>query len=61
MEVTAQMYHAVFEHGVFRVVPPLHINIPEGPEVRLVVEPIESSEDIMVQEVLLDIDYVRLL
>ncbi len=47
MRTTTQTYHAVFEHGVFRVSPPLHMNIPEGQAVRIVVEPIESPEDIL--------------
>jgi predicted DNA-binding antitoxin AbrB/MazE fold protein len=34
-----QTLDAVYEHGVFRVIDPQEIEIPEGQRVRLVVEP----------------------
>ena len=40
-------YNAVFEHGVFRVLTPQNIRIPEGQTVRLMVEPVKSPEEIL--------------
>ena len=44
---TVQTYKAVFEGGVFRLLPPSKIDIPEGQRVRLAIEPIDSPKDIV--------------
>lgn len=47
MHTAAYIYEAVFEHGVFRVLTPQDIRIPEGQAVRLVIETVESPEEIL--------------
>ena len=42
-----QTCEAVFEQGIFRVLLPRDIAIPEGQRVRLVVEAVEPPEDIL--------------
>ena len=42
-----QTLDAVFENGLFRPLTSLDIAIPEGKQVRLVVEPIEPSSDVL--------------
>ena len=39
----SQTVSAIFEHGVFRPTTPSDIHIPEGQEVRLIVESIDAS------------------
>lgn len=43
--MVTQTLDAVFENGVFRPLTPLNIAIPEGQQVRLVVEAIESPAE----------------
>lgn len=38
---------AVYEHGGFRPITPVDMNLAEGQKVRLVVEPIEKPDDIL--------------
>lgn len=40
-------YNAVVEKGAFRLLSPVTVNMPEGLAVRLIVQPIESPEDIL--------------
>ena len=47
MQPAISTYDAVFEHGVFRVLAPQNIRIPEGQIVRLAIEPLESPEEIL--------------
>ena len=47
MQPAISTYDAVFEHGVFRVLAPQNLRIPEGQVVRLAIEPVESPEDIL--------------
>jgi len=47
MQTATSTYEAIFEHGVFRVLTPQNIRIPEGQTVRLVIEPVVSAEDIL--------------
>ena len=47
MQTAISTYDAVFEHGVFRVLTPQTLRIPEGQIVRLAIEPVESPEDIL--------------
>ena len=47
MQTTTFTYDAVFEHGVFRVLAPQNLRIPDGQIVRLAIEPVESPEDIL--------------
>lgn len=47
MQTAAATYEAVFEHGVFRVLTPQNIRIPEGQTVRLVIEPVASPDEIL--------------
>ena len=42
-----QTYEAVFESGVFRLLTPKGLEIPEGQKVRIVVEIVESPESIL--------------
>lgn len=45
--MTTKALDAVFENGVFRPLTPVDIAIPEGQRVRLVVETIEPSVDVL--------------
>ena len=47
MSTTTHTYDAVFEHGVFRVLTPLQVNLPDGQPVRISVEPVESPQDVL--------------
>ena len=47
MQPAISTYDAVFEHGVFRVLTPQNVRIPEGPNVRRAIEPVASPEDIL--------------
>jgi predicted DNA-binding antitoxin AbrB/MazE fold protein len=42
-----QTCEAVFEDGIFRILPPYKIVVPEGQKVRLVVETAEPPEDVL--------------
>jgi predicted DNA-binding antitoxin AbrB/MazE fold protein len=42
--MTNQTIDAIYEHGVFRVLDGDEVNLPEGQQVRLIVEPISSPE-----------------
>ena len=42
-----QTVEAVFENGVFRLMTPIDIAIPEGQQVRLIIEVAESSTDML--------------
>lgn len=42
-----QTCEAIFENGVFRLLSPLDIAIPEGQQVRLIVEIGETPEDVL--------------
>ena len=44
---TKYTYNAVFEAGRFQILSPQKIDLPEGQTVRLIVELIESPEDIL--------------
>lgn len=46
--MTTKAVEAVYEHGGFRLVAPIDLKLSEGQKVRLVVEPMEQSEDILV-------------
>jgi predicted DNA-binding antitoxin AbrB/MazE fold protein len=45
--MTTQTIEAVYEHGGFRPVVPVAMNLSEGQKVRLVVEQIENPDDIL--------------
>jgi len=45
--MATESIEAVYEHGGFRPITPVDINLAEGQKVRLVVEPIEKPEDIL--------------
>lgn len=45
--MTTETVEAVYEHGGFRLVAPVDLKLAEGQKVRLVVEPIEQSDDIL--------------
>jgi len=47
MQTAISTVDAVFEHGVFRLLAPQNVRIPEGQIVRLAIEPVESPEDIL--------------
>ena len=42
-----QAVEAIYEHGGFRLVGPAHLQIAEGQTVRLVVEPIETPDEVI--------------
>lgn len=43
----AETIEAVYEHGGFRPITPVDLNLAEGQKVRLVVESIEKPDDIL--------------
>ena len=45
--MTTETIEAVYEHGGFRPIAPVDMNLTEGQKVRLVVEPIEKPDDIL--------------
>lgn len=45
--MAAETIEAVYEHGGFRPITPMDINLAEGQKVRLVVEPIEKPDEIL--------------
>jgi predicted DNA-binding antitoxin AbrB/MazE fold protein len=45
--VKTEAFEAVYEHGGFRLIPPADIKLSEGQKVRLVVEPVETPEEIL--------------
>lgn len=45
--MATQTIEAVYEHGGFRPVVPVDMNLVEGQKVRLVVEQIENPDDIL--------------
>ena len=46
-EMREQMCDAIFKDGVFQILNPKAISIAEGQKVRLIVDPIDTSEDIL--------------
>jgi predicted DNA-binding antitoxin AbrB/MazE fold protein len=46
-EMREQMCDAIFKDGVFQILNPKAISIAEGQKVRLIVEPINTSKDIL--------------
>jgi predicted DNA-binding antitoxin AbrB/MazE fold protein len=46
-EMREQTCDAIFKDGVFQILNPKAISISEGQKVRLIVEPINTSEDIL--------------
>ena len=46
-EMREQMCDAIFKDGVFQILNSKAISIAEGQKVRLIVEPIDTSEDIL--------------
>ncbi len=45
--MTRQTCEAIFEDGIFRILPPYKIAIPKGQKVRLVVQAAEPPKDIL--------------
>ena len=45
--MATETVEAVYEHGGFRPITPVGMNLAEGQKVRLVVEPIEKPDDIL--------------
>lgn len=45
--MATETIEAVYEHGGFRPIAPVDVNLAEGQKVRLVVEPIERPDDIL--------------
>ena len=45
--MATETIEAVYEHGGFRPIAPVDMNLTEGQKVRLVVEPIEKPDDIL--------------
>ena len=45
--MATETIEAIYEHGGFRPIAPMDINLAEGQKVRLVVEPIEKPNDIL--------------
>jgi predicted DNA-binding antitoxin AbrB/MazE fold protein len=46
-EMREQTCDAIFKDGVFQIINPKAISIAEGQKVRLIVEPIDTSEDVL--------------
>jgi len=45
--MTTETVEAVYEHGGFRLVAPVELELAEGQKVRLVVEPVEKLDHIL--------------
>jgi predicted DNA-binding antitoxin AbrB/MazE fold protein len=45
--MTTETVEAVYEDGRFRLVAPIDLKLAEGQKVRLVVEPLEQTDDIL--------------
>lgn len=47
MHVSSDIYQAVYEHGVFRLLTPFEVSIPEGQRVQIKVEALDTPEEIL--------------
>jgi predicted DNA-binding antitoxin AbrB/MazE fold protein len=45
--MATETIEAIYEHGGFRPITPVEINLAEGQQVRIVVEPFENTDDIL--------------